>query len=87
MRTNPNRVGLVAAGLVGGWHVLWVLLVWIGWAQPILDFIFWAHMIKPVYTVKPFDPIAAVTLVIVTAVLGYAFGFAGGQIWNRLHRS
>ena len=39
--------------------MVWSLLVLIGWAQPIIDFIFWAHMIKPVYFVKPFDPVAA----------------------------
>ena len=58
----------------------------IGWAQPILDFIFWAHMIKPVYFVKPFDPTAAVALIVITAVIGYIFGFVGAIIWNRLHR-
>jgi hypothetical protein len=57
---NPNKVGLVIAALIGGWHLVWSLLVLIGWAQPILDFIFWAHMIKPVYFVKPFDLKAAV---------------------------
>jgi hypothetical protein len=45
------------------------LLVGIGWAQPIIDFIFWAHMIKPVYFVKPFDSVAAVTLIMITAVI------------------
>ena len=64
---NPNKVGLVIAVLIGGWHVAWSLLVLIGWAQPILDFIFWAHMIKPVYFVKPFDPTAAVALIAITS--------------------
>ena len=84
--TNPNKVGVVVGALIGGWHFVWALLVLIGWAQPILDFIFWAHMIKPVYFVKPFDPVAAVTLVVITAVIGYIFGFLGAVIWNRLHR-
>jgi hypothetical protein len=51
----------------------------LGWAQPIIDFIFWAHMIRPVYVIKPFDPVAAVTLIIVTAAIGYIFGFVGGR--------
>jgi hypothetical protein len=84
--TNPNKVGLLIGALLGGWHLLWALLVLIGWAQPILDFIFWAHMIQKVYVVKPFDSAAAATLIVITGVIGYAFGFIGGAIWNRLHR-
>ncbi|MGE5208632.1 MAG: hypothetical protein ACM3KL_04795 [Alphaproteobacteria bacterium] len=83
---NPNKAGLAIGALIGGWHLIWVFLVLIGWAQPILDFIFWAHMIKPVYFVKPFDPVAAITLIAVTVVIGYLFGFFGAVIWNRLHR-
>jgi hypothetical protein len=83
---NPNKVGIVVGALIGGWHLCWSLLVLLAWAQPIIDFIFWAHMIKPVYFVKPFDPVAAVTLIVMTAVIGYVFGFLGAVIWNRLHR-
>jgi hypothetical protein len=84
--TNSNKVGVVVGALVAGWHLLWSLLVLIGCAQPIIDFIFWAHMIKPVYVVKPFDPVAAVTLMMITGVIGYVFGFVGAIIWNRLYQ-
>jgi hypothetical protein len=83
---NPNKVGLVSGALIGAWHLLWSLLILLHWAQPIIDFIFWAHMIKPVYVIKPFDPIAAVALLVITAGIGYVFGFLGAIIWNRLHR-
>jgi len=83
---NPNKVGLVIGALIGGWHVLWALLVALGWAQPLIDFIFWAHMIKPIYVVNGFDPAAAVTLVVITSVIGYVFGLLGGIFWNRVHR-
>ncbi len=83
---NLNKVGLVIAALIAVWHVAWSLLVLIGWAQPILDFVFWAHTIKPVYFVQSFDPMAAVVLIVITAVIGYIFGFVGAIIWNRLHR-
>ena len=83
---NPPNVGLVIAALIAGWHVIWSGLVLIGWAQPILDFVFWAHMIKPVYFVKPFDPTAAVALIAIMSVIGYVFGFLGAVIWNPLHR-
>ena len=85
MMANPNKVGLVIAALIAGWHAVWSVLVLIGWAQPILDFVFWAHMIKPVYFVQPFDPVAALVLIVITAVIGYIFGFVGAIIWNRLH--
>ena len=83
---NPNKVGLVIGALIGAWHMVWSLLVLIGWAQPILDFIFWAHMIKSICFVKPFDLLAAITLIVITAGTGYIFGFVGAVIWNRLHR-
>jgi hypothetical protein len=83
---NPNKVGIVVGALIGGWHLCWSLLVLLGWAQPIIDFIFWAHMIEPVYVIKRFDPLAAITLIAVTVVIGYVLGFVGAMIWNKLHR-
>jgi hypothetical protein len=44
---NPNKVGLVVGALIGGWHWLWSVLVLVRFAQPIIDFIFWANMIQP----------------------------------------
>jgi hypothetical protein len=85
--TNPNKVGLVIAALIGGWHVVWVALVAAGWAQPLINFIFWAHMIQPIYVIGPFDPIACVTLIVATSVVGYAVGAIGGAVWNILHRA
>jgi hypothetical protein len=83
---NPNKVGIVFGALIGGWHLCWSLLVLLGWAQPIIDFIFWAHMIQPVYVVKSFNLAATVTLIAITALIGYMFGFVGGIVWNRIHR-
>lgn len=85
--TSPNKVGLLFAAAMVGWHVCWIVLVLLGWAQRILDFIFWAHMIQPVYVVKVFDPIAALTLIVITSVIGYVFGTAGAVVWNKLHRA
>jgi hypothetical protein len=84
--TNPNNVGLLFGALIGGWHPCWALFVLLGWAQRIFDFIFWGQMIQPVYVIKPFDPLAAITLIAVTVVIGYVFGFVAVVIWNKLHR-
>jgi len=85
--TNANKVGIVIGALIGGWHICWSILVGLGWAQPLIDFIFWAHMINAVYVVKAFDPVAAVTLIVSTSLMGYVFGSAGAIIWNKLHRA
>ncbi|HAF03173.1 MAG TPA: hypothetical protein DCO65_07000 [Spartobacteria bacterium] len=83
---SPNKIGLVIGALIGGWHLFWSLLVAIGWAQPFIDFIFWAHMIRSIYVVKAFDPVAALTLIVITSVIGYVFGYVGAVFWNKLHR-
>jgi hypothetical protein len=82
---QPNKVGLVFAALLGGLHAAWALLVLSGYAQAFYDFILWAHMIHLQITVGPFDAIAAVTLILITAVMGYILGCVGAWVWNRVH--
>ena len=83
---NPNKVGLVLGTLLGGWHVLWALLVALGWAQAVIDFVFWLHFLRPVYVVGPFNPGIALILIAITAAIGYAFGYLFGALWNWVHR-
>lgn len=83
---NPHKAGLALAAFLGCWHALWSALVMFGWAQPILDFIFWLHFIIPVYRIEEFAFSRALGLVLVTATLGYLFGYAFAEIWNRMHR-
>lgn len=84
---NANKAGGVLAALMGGWHLMWALLVAVGWAQPVINFIFWLHFIKPIYAIAPFEVGTALLLIAITTVLGYAFGFVFGVIWNKLHKA
>ncbi|MBY0473142.1 hypothetical protein K2Q00_02545 [Patescibacteria group bacterium] len=84
--TNKHKVGLVFGALLGGFHLCWALLVLSGFAQAMYDFILWAHMIHLPLTIGPFDLTAAVTLVIMTSVIGYVCGFIGAWVWNKFHR-
>ncbi len=79
--------GLVLGSLVGGLHLLWAVLVASGIAQPLMDFLFWLHFIRPVYVIEGFDPLRAAGLVFVTAIVGYAIGCAFALLWNYVHRS
>ena len=85
--TNAHKVGLVIGALLGGWHLVWSLLVLSGMAQMIYDFILWAHMIHLPIVIGPFDMTAAATLVVMTAVMGYVMGYVSALVWNRIHRS
>ena len=83
---NPGRAGLVFGALIGGWHLLWSILVALRWAQLLIDFIFWIHFIKPVYIVEEFSRGRAAILIIVTAAVGYMVGFCFAHLWNRIHK-
>jgi len=83
---QPNKAGLALGALLGIWHLAWATLVAIGWAQPLINFIFWLHFIKPIYVIEPFNAGTAALLVAITALSGYVMGFIFALLWNRFHR-
>ena len=82
-RTNPHSFGLVFGIFLAVWHALWSILVWIGAAQSLMDFIFRLHMITPPYKIATFHLGTAAALVLVTAGIGYMMGWVVGSIWIR----
>lgn len=83
---SPAKTAITFAVLFGGLHLVWSILVALGWAQAIIDFIFWAHMINLPVVISAFDLTATVTLVVITSIIGYIFGYFMAIIWNYLHR-
>ena len=83
---NPNRAGLVLGALIGGWHFLWAILVAAGWAQAVINFVFWIHFLSPAWIVGQFNAGIALLLVLVTTALGYAGGYMLAVLWNWIHR-
>ena len=83
---DPVKTGLAVGKMLGGIHLLWAILIAIGWAQPLLTFILWAHMITAPVTVNRFDFSAAITLVLLTAAIGYVLGYLFAKSSNWLHR-
>lgn len=87
MNAHAHRAGLVFAALLGGFHAGWALLVFLGVAQGLMDFVFWAHMIYVPYIVGPFEVKAALTLVALTGAIGYIMGVATQFVWSKVHRA
>jgi len=81
-KVSPNKAGIALGIFLACWHAFWSLLVAIGLAQAIVDFIFWLHFIAPPYRVEAFEFWRALGLVAVTAIAGYAFGAILALIWN-----
>lgn len=81
------RTGIVLASVVGGWHLCWAILVAMGLAQAVIDFVLWMHFIKPVYMIAPFDFARAITLVVVTTIGGFLVGAVFAWVWNALHKA
>ena len=86
MKLNPHKTGLSIGLFFAGAHLLWSLLIALGLAQTLMTWSLTWHMINSPMTVAPFSLTNAVTLVIVTGIVGYGFGYAFSTIWNQVHK-
>lgn len=84
---NVCKAGLVLGFVLGGWHLCWSILVALRWAQPVIDFVFWMHFIKPIYVIEPFEIARAAILIVVTAGIGFVIGSVFALVWNILHKA
>ena len=83
---NSIKLGIAFGVLLGATHLSWGLLVALGWAQSLMDFVFWMHFIRPIYVIQPFSLLTSAILVIVTSLSGFFIAFIFGVILNGLHR-
>lgn len=86
MVLHPVRTGVAFGAFMGLWHLIWSMLVALGWAQAIIDFVLWMHFMKVPVTTAPFSLPTAAVLVAVTALIGFAAGTAFGALWNWVQR-
>ncbi len=86
MELQRKKVALTLGLFVGGLHVVWSVLVALGWAQGLLDFITTLHFVNNPVTFGPFSFGVAVLLVGVTFVVGSVAGWVFASIWNMVHK-
>ncbi len=80
---DTKRTGLALGSFVAIVHVVWAILLAIGLAKPLLDFILSVHHIQVSFSIEPFSLGKAVLLVVVTFVVGYIFGWVFATGWNK----
>lgn len=83
MTINKNKTGLTFGLLISFMHLIWSVLVALGLAQVLVDFILNIHMINVQVTIMPFDFVKAIGLIIVTFIVGYIFGWFMAFFWNK----
>jgi len=82
---TKNTGGLILGLFLGGFHLLWSLMVALGWAQSILNWIYSMHFLNNPFTVAPFNVVTALMLVAFTFVVGYVMGFVLTLLWETMH--
>ncbi len=82
MKLNQKQMALTFGSLAAIVHVVWVLFVVTGNAQGWLNFVLGLHFITSSVVVGGFVPMVALTLIVVTFVLGYVIGWLFATLWN-----
>jgi len=85
-KLNVGETGLAFGVVVGLAHVVWVALVALGQAQPLLDFLFRIHFVAVDFWVQPFEPNLAAEAVAISFVASSAAAALFAIIWNLLDR-
>ncbi len=83
MQINKNKTALTFGLLIGSFHLVWSILVALGVAQALMNFILDLHMISMPMVILPFNLFKALGLIIVTFIVGYLFGWFMAFFWNK----
>lgn len=84
MKLKPASTALTLGIFVAFIHFVWMMMVFFGFAQLYLNWIFGLHLISNPFEVLPFNFGSATILILFTFVIGYLMGWVFAYIWNRL---
>jgi len=85
-KVKESKAALIFATFVALMHLIWSVMVFVGLAQPYLNFILGLHFLNNPYTVSAFNLTNATMLIAVTFVIGYLVGWLFAVVWNKLHK-
>ena len=84
---NKNKTGLTFGFLISFMHLVWSIMVATGVAQSYWNFIMDLHMLNIPVTVMPFSFIKALSLIVITFIAGYIFGWLMAFFWNKCFKT
>ena len=85
-KVKESKAALIFGTFVALMHLIWSIMVFLGFAQGNLNFILGLHFLNNPYTVSAFNLTNAVILIAVTFVIGYLVGWIFASLWNKLHK-
>lgn len=56
-------------------HLIWLIIVYVGYGKTVLDFLFGIHMLNSPYTIQEFNYNYALTLIVVSFLFGSILGY------------
>jgi len=86
MKTNKNLLGLTIGLFMAFFHFVWLLLVALSLAKPLMEWILMLHHIEFQYVIAPFNLGYAAMLVAFTFAVGYVVGWILGLFWGWFFR-
>lgn len=82
LKLDPQKTGLGLGSLFGLMHLLWSLMVAIGFAQGLMDWIYSIHFLNNPFRVGVFDVMTALILIVITSIVGFVIGWVFATLWN-----
>ena len=79
---NRNKSGLIFGTFAALMHVIWAVLVALGFAQPLVNFITALHFSDAANVIQPFVLGTALMLIITAFIVGYIIGFIFAAVVN-----
>jgi len=86
MNIVKYKVGLAVGAFVALCHLMWLVLVVTGVAQPLMDWILRIHSLNNPFMVQPIDWINSIILLVVTFIVGFVVGWILALLLGILHK-
>jgi cell division protein FtsX len=86
-RIDAHKLGLIVGFFAAIVHVIWSLMVVLGFAQNYMDWMLGLHMINNPFSVAAFSWGTAIYLWVAVFVIGYILGWILAWVHNSVHAS